>query len=762
MNDGGNCGSAMSGPHSRLGQPPNTSSWNHLQVPSYIPRQPQLAHLSTDPRPMTWHTPTPPPTDNLFNYMATNHKNPLEINPIMPTFASSSSPFGGTMDLTVSSSLRNSSSPRNLQHSPHKNASSPNPGVIQGGLPKEKNNGEITGTLFVRDAKQINNDVVKLTNLSAPAEPVELVKEPFHNPMMKNNTAKCNSPVQPPALPTRQSPAPSVTPPVINQPNNLSSASTGKEITAPGVEHTTPHISPPPNQSNTSTEDSVDSNGGRKRRKRKPNKTQKMEKQPEEEETEEQMNSAVPCEIPQERRLSETPLPPVSAIGEPVANEESVMSPGKTVETSPKRRSRRKGADDAEPVETIDMIAITESHSAAEETTHEVPRQEQATATKENGLVEEKTTEFDDVENKLEQMFAGIDDRPTMLTNTTMEETPSGSKMTPQKGRKRALSKDEDPPKPKKRRRGRKGAKASVEKITAADKKKKGKRAQNEVGSSSIPETPCSTPKFRGPFVQVRTGGVTCVINTPQTEEEGQAGKKNLHNQASNERRKIRGLHVSTLSTRYDADTTDTTWMCVFCKYGPHKMGLGDLFGPYTVTTKCEDFQLSQMDAATDDFKSKRTKSTMIQRKPHCLPVVAASSREDSSCSSTSVGKKKKKTAPGDSTEVLPDIYAGMGRLNEETLEVWLHEDCIVWAPDVHLVGSRLVGFEAAVWSATRHLCILCGKNGASVGCLERGCREMIHMPCAKQSNWSLSNEDFKSHCVRHSPGVSARINGDT
>lgn len=60
----------MSGhnPHGRLGQ--TNPSWNHLQVPSFIPRQPQLAHMSNERpmvrSPLTWHT----PEAALYNYMA--------------------------------------------------------------------------------------------------------------------------------------------------------------------------------------------------------------------------------------------------------------------------------------------------------------------------------------------------------------------------------------------------------------------------------------------------------------------------------------------------------------------------------------------------------------------------------------------------------------------------------------------------------------------------------------------------------------------
>jgi hypothetical protein len=49
------------------------------------------------------------------------------------------------------------------------------------------------------------------------------------------------------------------------------------------------------------------------------------------------------------------------------------------------------------------------------------------------------------------------------------------------------------------------------------------------------------------------------------------------------------GMFSSTLSARYDAHTTDRTWVCVFCKNGPHcSVGgggtSGDLFGPYLLT----------------------------------------------------------------------------------------------------------------------------------------------------------------------------------
>lgn len=113
--------------------------------------------------------------------------------------------------------------------------------------------------------------------------------------------------------------------------------------------------------------------------------------------------------------------------------------------------------------------------------------------------------------------------------------------------------------------------------------------------------------KFRGPYVHVERDGSIDVINAPLNEEiaEKQSKfKKNYISQRPADRNKVRGLHVSTLSNKYDAVTTDISWMCVFCKLGPHKYGLGDLFGPFILSTESEDFQLAQIDPMNDVFKS--------------------------------------------------------------------------------------------------------------------------------------------------------------
>lgn len=103
----------------------------------------------------------------------------------------------------------------------------------------------------------------------------------------------------------------------------------------------------------------------------------------------------------------------------------------------------------------------------------------------------------------------------------------------------------------------------------------------------------------------------------------------------------------------------------------------------------------------------------------------------------------------------MPNIFHGMTKVSETAYEVWVHEDCVVWADGVYIVGARIVGLDAAVWSCSRHKCCICEQYGAVVTCLERGCKIEAHVPCAKRSQWSLNEIDFKTHCKLHAIAVS-------
>lgn len=303
------------------------------------------------------------------------------------------------------------------------------------------------------------------------------------------------------------------------------------------------------------------------------------------------------------------------------------------------------------------------------------------------------------------------------------------------------------------------------------------KKAKEELAAAE------SVAKFRGPYIQIQEDGSECIINAPITEEIIEKQNKNrkivIHS-GSGARSKVSGLHVSTLSTKYDAITTDASWMCVFCKLGPHKYGLGDLFGPFILSVDSEEFQESQFDPSEDVFRSHRTNADMVQVKGG-MKVVPAKASTSSAATANNTGnvsypfiriifyflyiilflsilqsscrKKRKLTEPSTSTAppiIVPDIFHGMTKVSEIAYEVWVHEDCVVWSDGVYIVGARIVGLDAAVWSCSRHKCSICEQYGAAVTCFERGCKIEAHVPCAKRSHWSLNEANFQTHCKQH------------
>lgn len=55
---------------------------------------------------------------------------------------------------------------------------------------------------------------------------------------------------------------------------------------------------------------------------------------------------------------------------------------------------------------------------------------------------------------------------------------------------------------------------------------------------------------------------------------------------------------------------------------------------------------------------------------------------------------------------MVPVSSSGGDGKEGDCYEVWVHEECAVWAAGVHVVGSRIVGLREAVWSAVHTVSI--------------------------------------------------------
>ncbi|EDW77205.2 uncharacterized protein Dwil_GK22244 [Drosophila willistoni] len=295
-------------------------------------------------------------------------------------------------------------------------------------------------------------------------------------------------------------------------------------------------------------------------------------------------------------------------------------------------------------------------------------------------------------------------------------------------------------------------------------------------GSSSLPDL-----KFKSPYILIKPDGTFSIKNTHSSEDINE--KQTKAKKAPHERKNLRGMHSSTLSNRYDADTTDSSWICVFCKRGPHKLGLGDLFGPYLVSIDCDEYRAALHSPGVQDidglFVSKRKRGDMVKAQQRNLPVVQASLANIMQAPKISMHKRKRKQPAQDCNNSFSDdqfdmqsrcsssmadpldysqenklveTFRGMCKTSEHGYEIWLHEDCAIWTNDIQLIGAHVNGLDAAVWDSTRYQCVHCSQTGANVCCFQRSCKATAHVPCARSANWHLNEHERKVFCQLHGP----------
>lgn len=199
--------------------------------------------------------------------------------------------------------------------------------------------------------------------------------------------------------------------------------------------------------------------------------------------------------------------------------------------------------------------------------------------------------------------------------------------------------------------------------------------------------------KFKGPYVQLRQH-LMSVVNFPINDDEVeklQSKQKGFNKFLShkNEKRHMRGMHASTLSIKYDDQTTDHTWICIFCKKGPHKDRMGDLYGPYIIDLGHETHEKGK--------------------------------------------KKKEATVP----------------TPEHQIEMWTHETCATMTCGIYICGNKIIGLEEQAHFSQSQKCMYCELPGATIGCLKRGCKHIGHVICTKQNSWKIC-DNFQYYCKDH------------
>ncbi|XP_033210554.1 uncharacterized protein CG5098 [Belonocnema kinseyi] len=478
------------------------------------------------------------------------------------------------------------------------------------------------------------------------------------------------------------------------------------------------------------------------------------------------------------------------------------------------QRVRRKSSDDATDLSKVESSKVAgnanpfnqveselEKMFAGIVETDETKKQEPKLEEEEEGA-KEKTTDDDclkveSIENIVESTTGGGQSSSLDHVSSSVEAkaTPkAGKKRRVRGGKRKLLSKSDNIFGPsggdsKDGKRGGKATKGKKQQQQESSKKNSTKKGTTKVdGLREVTYdsgSNASSIRSRGPVVHVegpRDSPLSIeVVNVPREDEEekskekrknmgnGNAGrsKRLSHQNDLDYRGKVNkaGLFSSTLSSRYDAHTTDSTWVCVFCKQGPHSIVAGDpsrphpnlagphiapgtyvvpagvlsdLFGPYLIgRERLEDGILS---ADEQDVMAEQKKGSKNKRSLRYAGLADQFSAKMS---------KKKRNSVESSTNT---VFTGMTLIpgEEQRWEVWLHEQCAVWAAGVYLAGGRVTGLQEAVWDAAKSVCDNCGLTGANIGCVKRGCKAVTHYPCALTNSWLLDTNSYIPKCNIH------------
>lgn len=82
--------------------------------------------------------------------------------------------------------------------------------------------------------------------------------------------------------------------------------------------------------------------------------------------------------------------------------------------------------------------------------------------------------------------------------------------------------------------------------------------------------------------------------------------------------------------------------------------------------------------------------------------------------------------------------------------EVWFHEGCAVWTPDIYLVNNRIKGISSVLDTSSTLKCVSCKATGATLMCCKHGCKKVFHFPCALMAGSQFNKNNFTIYCKKH------------
>ncbi|XP_072167719.1 uncharacterized protein [Diadema setosum] len=374
---------------------------------------------------------------------------------------------------------------------------------------------------------------------------------------------------------------------------------------------------------------------------------------------------------------------------------------------------------------------------------------------------------------------------PPTPANETPTTTPTSKRKQPEEGE----SSTGDDSLPLKKRRGRPpGTKNKPKKDGEEAKpkrkytKKKKSAAENnaeEEATKSKQSKPMVKGKAevtpavaRGPIVRVQGTSIDSIIssqvvNSPGTEEEQAKGSKKKVKQVKRQSVLAEGPAGQAAVLASEPRSPTGLWVCSLCG-NPANFGvLGDLYGPYHPpgsTASCsqkESGMRHERGRGSDPRKSHLGSrgvgaGASTSDKSHSLK--GRSQRGKSLLAKQANPAKIRKWRQINTYMEEMSLSRGKRRLSQwsqsdsedEVPELWVHEECAVWAQGVFFLHGTLYGIHEAVKAAATKKCNLCRDPGASIGCLSKGCKQVYHYLCAMESECQMHLDNFSMTCPKH------------
>ncbi|CAN0042121.1 unnamed protein product, partial [Scytosiphon promiscuus] len=120
---------------------------------------------------------------------------------------------------------------------------------------------------------------------------------------------------------------------------------------------------------------------------------------------------------------------------------------------------------------------------------------------------------------------------------------------------------------------------------------------------------------------------------------------------------------------------------------------------------------------------------------------------------------KRSKTDPAVSKEgAIMGPYPGGLNRSKLPRQLWVHEKCALYCPEVNKKGRQWENLSKAVRRGSALHCFSCDKKGATVGCFNGRCRHVYHVPCARShAKWEFekANRGKNFYCLMHQEGRS-------